>query len=100
MHNIDSKSQHNSKLMPQHTHQTYQCEAACDVLAICSFEARNLRFFLRISPNDAHTREIFLRPCRDLRKHGLNALKAFVNPPSEILNDNADYRQWQERVER
>src|SRR5229473_6630539 len=99
-HQNDGESKHGFECGPEHAHQPDQLQAAVDVFSVRSLESRDLRLFLHISPNHARSREIFLRPGRDLRKHRLDFFEAFVNQFAEILHDNADHRQWQKGVKR
>lgn len=52
----------------------------------------DLRIFLRVSANDAHARQIFLRPCRDVREKLLYLLKTDVNLLTENIDGQTDER--------
>ncbi len=60
----------------------------------------DLRLFLHVGADHARAGEVFLRPRRNLGEHGLNAFEALVNPPSEVLDHDADNRQRQKGIQR
>ena len=78
-HQHDGHAQHGFQRGPEHSHQAHQFQAAVNVFAVGSFEGRDFRLFLHIGANHPGAGEIFLRPRRDLGKHGLDFLEALMN---------------------
>ncbi len=94
------QSQHEFQRGPQHPHEPHQLQAARNVFLVCSFKACDLSLFLHIGADQAGSGEIFLCPRGNVGEHRLDSFEALMNAASEVLNDDADHRQGQKRVER
>ena len=95
-HDDHGQAEHGFQRRPQHAHQPHQLQAARDVFLVGALEALDLPLFLHVGANQSRAGEVLLRAGRDVGEHGLYALEALMNAPSEILNDDADHGQRQE----
>ena len=99
-HQDHRKAQQQLKGRPQHSHQAHQQQTAPDIFQVRGLKGGNLCLLLHKGLQNADSGKVLLRACRNIRKHGLDALEALMNFSSEVLDHNAGNRQRQESVNR
>ncbi len=99
-HQHQGKPKQQFQRRPQHSGKARQRQAAGHIFLVAGLKQRDLGFFLRVSPDHAGAGKVLLRSRGNIRKLRLDFFKPLMNPPSEILHNNAGDRQRRKRIQR